>query len=801
MRGSGRLSAVKAAVALLAASAGVAAATPPVAAANPIQLSVQAGYHNTFKTGEWMPVTVDVTNNGPNFEGSLEIQPDNSFAGKGGLSGGAVYVAPLSLASGATKHFRTYVTEDNPANVTVRVKSGGRSVAVASASVANTASILVAVLSDRPTTLDELAAAHPGGFTPQIVHIAGTDLPDSGLLLRAFDMIAVDDFATDTLTAAQRTALTDYVLGGGSLLIGTGGTWHKTLAGLPEGLVPMTVTGTTMLGAPALMAGVRGLEVTTGTPSGTVWMAEGAQPLLVERTAGDGLITLATFDWNQEALTTWTGATPLLRKVFVRATFNFGVTSTILSGANGGVSAAQRGTNLSQALSNLPALNLPAWWLIGALILAYVLLVGPVNYFVLRAINRRALAWVTVPVIALVAAGGAFGTGLFTKGTAVTANEMSIVHVSSGWDRAYEEAYTGIIAPTRGDYEVAIKGPHRMISPLYTYGGLFTDPNLGMLRVNTANEAITMPGMTAFTLRAFASERMAAAPHLTASASLSGGKLVGTVRNDSTLHFSDGVVLAGNSFQKLGALGPGVSASYSMVPTVGNPMSGAPAYQSIYPNSYSCCPPQPRGNPEAEREAEIKFAILNMLPVSGFKGIVLSSQPIAVLWTRDQLQDIAVNGGRPHTYVQNAVVVSIPVGQIGPGALASGVVTGRVVDLEADVMQQAGPPGIIVSQSGGSIVYDFAPSLVPGAHLTQASVAGSNPFAIKGVAGGSAPVALKGQAWDWATSQWIDVRYVDTGETTIPDAAVNPSTGEVRLRLSAEGAFTSGWLSLAGTVR
>src|SRR5947207_12039628 len=173
MTGSGRLLAVRAVVALFAASVGLGAAgAMPVAAANAVQVSVQAGYHNSFKLGQWMPVAVDVTNSGPNLEGTLEIQPDTGFGAKGGGPGGsAVYVAPLSLASGTTKHFKTYVSEDNPTSIAVRVTSGGRTVASQQASVSNTTSILVAVLSDQPSTLDQLAAVHPGGFTPSVAHL------------------------------------------------------------------------------------------------------------------------------------------------------------------------------------------------------------------------------------------------------------------------------------------------------------------------------------------------------------------------------------------------------------------------------------------------------------------------------------------------------------------------------------------------------------------------------------------------------------------------------------------------------
>src|SRR2546428_785962 len=89
----------------------------------------------------------------------------------------------------------------------------------------NTTGVLIGVLSDQPATLNALAATNPGGISSSVVHLAAEDLSDTGLVLRPFDLLAIDDFATDTLTAAQRAALVDYVVNGGSLLLGTGGAW------------------------------------------------------------------------------------------------------------------------------------------------------------------------------------------------------------------------------------------------------------------------------------------------------------------------------------------------------------------------------------------------------------------------------------------------------------------------------------------------------------------------------------------------------------------------------------------------
>jgi hypothetical protein len=55
--------------------------------------------------------------------------------------------------------------------------------------------------------------------------------------------------------------------------------------------------------------------------------------------------------------------------------------------------------------------------------------------------------------------------------------------------------------------------------------------------------------------------------------------------------------------------------------------------------------------------------------------------------------------------------------------------------------------------------------------------------------------------WDWSRSAWSDVAYQDNGTTTVPDSAVNPDSGLVRLRLSTSGGFLAGTITLSGTVQ
>jgi len=223
---------------------------------------------------------------------------------------------------------------------------------------------LIGVLSDDPSSLDDLAAVHPAGISAHVVHLSPEDLAQSAITLRAFDLLVIDDYATDTLTSGQRTGLADFVRDGGALLIGTGASWRKTLAGIPTELVAARPTGTATIATRQALGGPATLELAAGLPgsSAGTWLAEASHPLLIETAVGSGLVTLATFDWNQPAVSAAAGTKALLRQLLVRDLFasaaqqNFpigiggGGFSTLYGGA--GTSISERSNALSSVLGD-----------------------------------------------------------------------------------------------------------------------------------------------------------------------------------------------------------------------------------------------------------------------------------------------------------------------------------------------------------------------------------------------------------------------------------------------------------------
>jgi hypothetical protein len=783
-------------LALLAAALLSLAASTAEAATDPVSITVKVGYSGFVKPEQWMPVAIDLTNTGPDVDGTLEVTTA-AFA-NGPPIGPAIYTTHVSLASGGTKHLKTYVIEDQaPSSVSVRLVVNGQVVATGGRAGGSAATPLIGVLSDQPTALDSFAAVHPGSVSATVVHLSLEDMGDSALLLRAFDVLAIDDFATDTLTAAQRGALADYVQNGGALVLGTGASWRKTLAGVSSTLMPMTIDGTVTLNSVAALGQLSRVEVANGAlnTGASAWLSEGGKPLIAERSVGGGLVTLATFDWNQEPVAGWSGANVLLRQILVRTLFFSGSAQT--SGFNSafgpsGGSISLRSMSLSQVLGNLPALDLPSLVLIGLLVVAYVLLVGPVNYLALRALHRRALAWVTLPLIAILASVGAFGAGLFTKGQSVQTNQVSIIHLQAGWDRAYAESYTGVLAPTRGDYQVNVAGARALVGPISSFSNGY-GPSTAVIRVNADNNSILMPGMTAFVLRGFATEGVVDAPQLVATAKLVNGKLTGTIQNNSNQRFTDLVVLAGDGYQVISGLAPGAGATFSVTPKPSNPYAGPPAYMSIYGNYFNGPPPSQTS--DADRQNLEKSSILSLVAGGGFNGISSTITPMIVAWTQQPYEQITVAGAHPRSTAESAVVIPLAIGAIGVGSLPAGLVVSRFTDIDGTT--QNGPPGAVFMQSG-TATYDFTPQLVPGTHLTGATLDSTS----QSPKGGAFPgQSLSAEAWDWSQSAWVHVAYTPLGTTTLPAGAVNPTTGEVRVRITVTGQALLGAISLTGTVQ
>ncbi len=93
--------------------------------------------------------------------------------------------------------------------------------------------------------------------------------------------------------------------------------------------------------------------------------------------------------------------------------------------------------------------------LLGGLLVAYVLMAGLLNYLFVKAVGRRTLMWVSVPVVALVFTGGAYLVGFGIRGTDFLVTEVQVQRMApEGAVESY--SFHGVYPPRKGDVTLAL---------------------------------------------------------------------------------------------------------------------------------------------------------------------------------------------------------------------------------------------------------------------------------------------------------------------------------------------------------
>ncbi len=186
-------------------------------------------------------------------------------------------------------------------------------------------------------------------------------------------------------------------------------------------------------------------------------------------------------------------------------------------------------SQIVQAVSQLPSLALPPIGGLLALLGAYILLIGPINYFVLKRLDRREWAWLTMPVLIVAFAVGAYAFGSLLRGSEVIINEVAIVRGAPGATEGTAQAYLGVFSPSRGTYQIKVPGGALLSSP-HQRRRLRRRPH--RRRRSTCCRAIPARvrdlGVGFGSLRTVRAETAVPVPLVTADIKLASGRLTGT---------------------------------------------------------------------------------------------------------------------------------------------------------------------------------------------------------------------------------------------------------------------------------
>jgi len=525
----------------------------PTAQDDGLTLSARAGFDGLFKESAAVPVVVNARNDGPPIEGEIRVTVDD------GSGGSIVYSAPISLPTGSDKRVALYVSVlPFTGDLTVQLVSDETVVAAVETDALNMTprdALLYGVVTADPGGLAFLETVTGGRSGADVAFLDLADLPDVSIAWRALDVLVLDDVDTSRLTAGQLAALRAWVENGGQLVVTGGPGGPKTAAAVAD-LLPVTIGGVESAGDLPALSAFGGAEFVAPGPytltgsslrAGELLIHEDGLPILAHTPLGLGGVTFLALDPKLAPLAGWHGQAAVWERIAA-------LSPTPGPWSNG----IQDGYAASQAVASIPGLRLPSVGQLLLFLFVYTLVIGPINFLVLRRLRRRELAWVTIPVLVLLFSAITFFTGFRTRGGAAVLNEMSVAYGSVEAERVRTQSIAGLYSPRRGRYDLSL--PYDTTAAPFVAG-------FGASRVMGSLAAIVRAGdLSLRDVRADTGEVVAflidahrPRPPLSATARLvdDGRAVAFTVRNDGATTLENAVVVYGDRQLQLNDLPPG----------------------------------------------------------------------------------------------------------------------------------------------------------------------------------------------------------------------------------------------------
>jgi hypothetical protein len=504
------------------------------------------------RVGSWMAIDIRLKNDGPPINGELRMT--------GGAAGRTRFGTLVDIPTQSDKTYRLYAQPPGfGSDLEVGLVEGASTIATASAeyTVHQVGQMLVGVVAEQPGEIigDLDLTANRNNLRPLAIGLQPADLPSRVEGWGALDRLIWQDMDSSALDGEQLAALRSWIAGGGRLVIVGGTSGPSSLSAFPDDILPYRPTTTTDV-APSSLAVLLGElpDEATDLPAlsgrlaaGRSLASVGGDVVAAERPFGTGTVTIVGFDPTAGWLAGSGAAEGLWRRV---------VPSRVPGSALG-----SDDSQMVQAASQLPSLALPPIEGLVALLGGYIVLIGPINYLVLRRIDKREWAWVTMPALIVAFAAGAYGFGSFLRGSDVIVNEVAIVRGAPGATEGLAQAYYGVFSPTRSAYQVRVPGGALLSTPISAdFGG--AQPGVDGLDVLQGDPSrIRDLGVGFGSLRTIRAESAVSVPLVLADIRLEDGRLKGTITNQSSEVIQEPAVVLGGSVARLDDLQPGASAA------------------------------------------------------------------------------------------------------------------------------------------------------------------------------------------------------------------------------------------------
>ncbi|MFO0843181.1 MAG: hypothetical protein U0797_12425 [Gemmataceae bacterium] len=315
-------------------------------------------------------------------------------------------------------------------------------------------------------------------------------LPDRWVGYDAVDVVVLGTGKRDFVLrlaqegeAARREALVEWVRRGGQLVVSVGPNTQEVsslLAKMP--LLDVRVAGGEMLAnlpvisnqwsdrvnlAPLQQVQVAALKP---GPAVNVLVREARKPVIVQSACGLGRVVLVAFDLDAPPFSTWDGQEAFwarLQKEVAptlpgRTRGKPGVADAARPAPRGGAPGQERydyRAELQRGLETFEEAPTISFGWVALFLLGYILLVGPLDYFILKKLFKRLeLTWVTFPLMVLAVSVAAYCTAYAVKGDDLRFNKIDLVDVDQhGPGQVYGTSWVTLFSPRVASYTLGLQ--------------------------------------------------------------------------------------------------------------------------------------------------------------------------------------------------------------------------------------------------------------------------------------------------------------------------------------------------------
>lgn len=597
------------------------------------EIKVEEGFHGYYKYGQISPIKIEVKNKYKDLNAKIQLLVENGSERK-------IYTAfskGLNIAKGATKtiNMKFFINNDMQHTGTkLRIlNNNGKKVFEKDIKINKFQSPkdkTIGILSDDIESIRYLNYAYRTRTNGKKLFYDIAELKDIHFdvdMLNTFDVIVINNYNIKNLDKLQISAIKNWTSSGGKLLIGTGSNGLKNLKGLDNF--------------------VKNTDGFTKHDYGEFTYSQ--------QKIGQGNIFITNFDLGMVPFIEYKEKEAFISKML----------SDSISIDEDQEYERRIFNNLENLVRNIPMSRLPSINIIFIILGIFILLVGPINYIILKKIDKREKAWISIPIIVVVFSTIIYLWGIDTTFKKAFTNNISILKIKNDTNVTEAESISGIMASKKGDVDISTNEDVHMLPAdrYYRYRPKNEEEDIAIEYLFDVDKHIILKNKGLWDIEVMNMKRIYDYKNsINGKVMFKKNEIVGTVENLSSLNIEDGILFYGNKYQRLGNIEKGKTKEIKVTLKDTSKMKiSRHGYYRILDALY------PRNNQNFKYKSKEEDILSNVIKreilEEVFETDLFEDKKIKIIgWNREEIApNIKINGKNIDRIDRNLIIIPIQV--------------------------------------------------------------------------------------------------------------------------------------------